>query len=98
MLASGPNRGLVAKGTEQVHAWRLNDTRGAGLRLALRGMKDNRRGVGAIVELRAGPLYRRIYWRGEPQLIGLGSAKRVELVRVTWPNGVVQNVFDLAAD
>jgi hypothetical protein len=30
------------------------------LSLALEGVKDNARGVGAIVELRAGDLYRRV--------------------------------------
>ncbi len=60
------------------------------LRLALRGFKDNRRGVGAVVELLAGPVYRRAYWRGEATTFGLGGEDEVDVLRVTWPNGVVQ--------
>jgi hypothetical protein len=62
-------------------------------RLALRGIKDNRRGVGSIVEVRSGKSYRRIYWRGEPVTIGLGDMSEASVVRITWPNGVVQNTL-----
>lgn len=60
------------------------------LRLGFRGVKDNRRGVGAIVEVRAQETYRRLYWRGEATLVGVGGHAETDLVRVTWPNGVVQ--------
>lgn len=62
-------------------------------RLALRGIKDNRRGVGSIVEVRSGKTYRRIYWAGEPISIGLGDLDEASVVRITWPNGVVQNTL-----
>jgi hypothetical protein len=61
------------------------------LRVSLRGTRDDRRGVGAIVEVRAGAVYRRIFWRGEPVVVGLGGAERADVVRVSWPNGVVQS-------
>ena len=61
--------------------------------LTLVGKKDNRRGVGAVVELSAGGQYQRIYWRGESQRIGLGPAQSIDWMRVLWPNGVVQ--YDL---
>jgi hypothetical protein len=44
-----------------------------GLALALLGYKDNARGVGGIVELRAERLYERVYMRGRPELLGLGG-------------------------
>jgi tetratricopeptide (TPR) repeat protein len=65
----------------------------ARLDLTLAGRKDNRRGVGAIVDLRAGGEYQRVYWRGERQKLGLGAAEQLDWLRVTWPNGVVQ--YDL---
>jgi tetratricopeptide (TPR) repeat protein len=68
----------------------------AGILLALEGVKDNTRGVGAVVEVRAGPVYRQIYWSGEPVLIGTGG-RPAESLRVTWPNGVFQNQADTAA-
>ena len=48
-------------------------TSGRAFRLSPRGLRDNRRAVGAIVEVRAHGVYRRIFWRGAPQLIGIGS-------------------------
>jgi hypothetical protein len=73
----------------------LAEGTGKGLALAFQGHKDNARGLGAIVELRAGHRYRRVYYRGQPELAGFGGA-RLDMVRVTWPNGVVQGMFDLA--
>ncbi len=67
------------------------------LRLTLQGIKDEPRGRGAIVEVRAGPHYQRLYSRGEPLLIGLGGREQADVLRITWPNGVVQNVLDLQA-
>ncbi len=54
------------------------------------GLKDNKQGVGAIVEIRAEELYRRIYWRGDPVLIGVDGKKLIDVVRITWPNGIRQ--------
>ncbi len=68
---------------------------GRGARFAWRGLRDNRRAVGAIVEVRAGRIYRRIDWRGEPEVIGVGDAPRIDVLRVTWPNGVVTTRLDV---
>jgi len=65
--------------------------------LALEADKDNRRGVGAVVEVRAGSVYRRIFWTGEPRTVGIGAAERADLVRVTWPTGVVQHEIGVPA-
>ena len=65
---------------------------------ALKGVKDNRRGKGAIVELVYGPVYRRLYWSGEPTLIGTHGAATVDVLRVSWPNGVVQSAIHAPAE
>ena len=68
------------------------------IRLALYAPeRDNRRGVGAVVEIRAGELYRRIFWTGEPETIGLGDRESIDILRVTWPRGVEQHDLDVAA-
>ena len=72
-----------------VHATR---SKNHGQRLAIRGRKDNRRGVGAVVELRAGPIYRRTFWTGVPELFGFGQRPEADLARLTWPNGVIQYI------
>ncbi len=58
--------------------------------LQLMGTKDNSHGVGALVELRSGKQYRRVYARGEPLLLGLGEHAQGDVLKVTWPNGVPQ--------
>lgn len=68
---------------------------GNSLRLWLAGDKDNRRGVGAIVEVRSGPAYRRHFWEGEPKTIHVGDAATVDMIRVNWPNGVTQTLVDV---
>ncbi len=67
------------------------------LHLALRGAKDNRRGVGAVVEMRAGGQYQRVYWRGEPTALGLGAAEAIDWMRIVWPNGVIQYEIESVA-
>ncbi len=69
-----------------------------GRRVDFKGKRDNPRAIGAIVEFRAGPIYRRIYWRGGPQLLGVGTQPRLDVLRVTWPNGNVNTRLDLALD
>jgi tetratricopeptide (TPR) repeat protein len=59
------------------------------------GLRDNRRAIGALVEYRAGPIYRRIYWRGQPALLGAGKQPRLEVLRVTWPNGSLSTDLDV---
>lgn len=66
---------------------------GRSLVLELRGQKDNRQAVGAIVELRSGARYGRWLQRGSRWVGGLGGGK-ADLVRMTWPNGVVQYLMD----
>lgn len=68
---------------------------GNGARLSFRGLRDNRRAVGAVVEYRSGGVYRRIYSRGEPELATSGASKSLDLLRITWPNGVVQTDVDV---
>jgi tetratricopeptide (TPR) repeat protein len=60
------------------------------------GLKDNRRAVGAVIEARTRGLYRRIYWRGEPELVGCGPYDKIDVARTTWPNGSVQPMLDVA--
>lgn len=63
--------------------------------LDFRGLRDNKRAVGSIVEVRAGPVYRRIYWRGGPLLLGVGDQARLDVLRIHWPNGTVNTEIDV---
>ena len=57
------------------------------------GKKDNRQGVGAIVEVRAGKAYRRSSCAA-PEVVGIGN-QSADVVRITWPNGVVSQETDV---
>ncbi|MSR47991.1 MAG: hypothetical protein EXS13_13185 [Planctomycetes bacterium] len=79
---------------EGVGLWCLEVPAGRSLALDLRGGKDNRQAVGAIVELRYGSRYSRRLMRGTQYVVGIGGESKAELVRISWPNGVVQHLID----
>ncbi len=70
---------------------------GAWLAIPLQGIKNNLLGVGARVEIKAGGLYQARIVRAGELHVGLGGAPRADVVRVTWPNGIVQNELDVEA-
>ena len=55
--------------------------------------KNNRFGIGARVEVRAGDLYQ-VHTVTDPTLlIGLGGRLKADVIRVHWPNGVPQDLY-----
>ncbi|MEZ6015315.1 MAG: FG-GAP-like repeat-containing protein [Planctomycetota bacterium] len=68
---------------------------GHGVYVKFFGRKDNRQAVGAVLEARAKQLYRRVLLTGEPELVGLDELSALDVMRVTWPNGVVQHRLDV---
>jgi len=85
-----------ARATEAgLEIFRCEGPVGRAARLEPLGLKDNRRAVGAVLEVRTRGLYRRIYWRGEPELVGCGAYPRLDVVRTTWPNGSLQTMLDV---
>ncbi|WP_419191494.1 FG-GAP-like repeat-containing protein [Engelhardtia mirabilis] len=66
-----------------------------GVQVGFKGVKDNPRGVGGILHVRAGDLYTRRYLRGEPVLVGAGERETLDVVRMVWPNGVIQSELDV---
>ncbi len=55
-------------------------------------------GLGGEIEVRTGLHVQRQPIVGPVAHFGLGGATRAEVVRIMWPNGVLQSEFDLAAD
>jgi len=76
----------------------VSEASSAWLALRLAGKKVNKRGVGAVVEIASGGHYQRRVCRTGRVRFGLGGLDRVDVVRVTWPNGVAQNVIGPALD
>jgi tetratricopeptide (TPR) repeat protein len=61
------------------------------LRVQLEGVKNLKLAQGAVVEVKAGAWYQKRVYSGVPLLFGLRDYAEIDTVRITWPNGLVQN-------
>jgi len=68
------------------------------LALSLNGVKNLKRAPGAEIEVKAGFSYQKKIYQGLPLSFGLGPHKAVDTVRITWPNGLIQNEPQRRAD
>ena len=77
------------------------------LRLALKGLNDNKSAIGTKVEVFSGGIRQKFEVYGSsgylgqnsPYLtIGLGQAKVADVLRLTWPTGVLQDEIEVAAN
>lgn len=74
------------------------------LRVQLKGLNDNKTGVGTKIEIFAGSLSQKFEMTGAGYLgqsatdlvVGLGQNKQVDVVRLLWPTGVVQDEIEVA--
>ncbi len=84
LVAVSRDGGLVRLGNRTVsdHRW---------LRVGLTGVKNLKLAPGAEVEVKAGARYQKKTYHGVPLHFGLASYDEVDAVRVTWPNGLIQN-------
>lgn len=55
--------------------------------------KNNYFGIGAKVEIRAGELYQTMVVTDPNVYFGLGNKTQADVIRITWTNGVPQNIF-----
>lgn len=55
--------------------------------------KNNFFGIGAKVELRSGDLYQTMVVTQPSIHFGIGARTRADVIRITWTNGVPQNIF-----
>ncbi len=79
--------------------------RNQSVRLDLRGLADNKSGIGTKVEVFAGPLWQKLEVTGAGYLgqsatpvdVGIGHATSVDMLRLLWPTGVVQDEISVRA-
>jgi Flp pilus assembly protein TadD len=57
----------------------------------LKGVRSLKLAQDALVEIKAGSLYRHQFYTGVPLLFDAGDHATVDTVRITWPNGLIQN-------
>jgi tetratricopeptide (TPR) repeat protein len=61
------------------------------LAVRLEGVKNLKLAPGAEVEVKAGRIYLKRSYHGTPLVFGLGGRSEADTVRITWPNGLIQN-------
>lgn len=61
------------------------------MRVGLAGLRNLKLARAAEVEVKAGASYQKQIYAGVPLSFGLGAEKMVDTVRITWPNGLIQN-------
>jgi hypothetical protein len=68
------------------------------LEVKMIGYKSNAQGIGSVVEVKAGNYYNKVVVTGSPMRIFAGNLSKVDVVRVTWPNAVIQNWIEVNTD
>jgi len=68
------------------------------LEFKLDGYKSNKQGIGTVVELKSGNFYKKVEVTGDPVRVFTGDLSKLDVVRVTWPNAIVQNSIDVATN
>jgi Tfp pilus assembly protein PilF len=61
------------------------------VRVQLKGVRSLKLAQDALVEIKAGSLYRREFYNGVPLLLDAAAYPSLDVVRITWPNGLIQN-------
>ena len=83
---------LLSRSQDGSLAWYLQEEPvGSWLALSLQGDKNNALGVGSTVEVKGGGLYQLRQLRHSELHFGLGARDSLDVVRITWPNGIIQN-------
>ncbi len=62
------------------------------------GFKSNKQGIGNVVEFKAGNFYKKAMATGDPVRVYTGGLTKLDVVRTTWPNQVVQNSIEVATN
>ncbi|HVT60586.1 MAG TPA: FG-GAP-like repeat-containing protein [Thermoanaerobaculia bacterium] len=88
----------VVRADGSLHLLR-NTTATANRWLAVRlvGVRNPKLAAGARVEVKAGSSYQKRLYRGTPLVFGMRGRERADTVRITWPNGLIQNETRQAA-
>ncbi len=68
--------------TKTTHRW---------ARVQITGVKNLKLAFNSEVEIKSGPFYQKLLYRGVPLTFGLRDFDTIDTVRITWPNGLIQN-------
>lgn len=68
------------------------------IRVQLQGVRSLKLAQDALVEVKAGSLYHRQFYAGVPLSFDLAEHASADVIRITWPNGLIQNEVRQAAN
>ena len=68
------------------------------IRVQLKGVRSLKLAQDALIEMKAASLYRRQFYEGVPLLFDAGDHASIDVIRITWPNGLIQNEVRQVAD
>jgi hypothetical protein len=74
-----------------IHFLRNQSQQSHWIRVQLKGVRSLKLAQDALVEMKAGTLYRRQFYNGVPLTFDAGEHASVDVIRITWPNGLIQN-------
>ncbi len=75
--------------------WNEGGSANGYLEISLAGPRGIQDGVGAWLEVHTGTLVQSSRITTQPVRAGIGMATRLDVVRVTWPDGAVENLIDV---
>ncbi len=71
---------------------------GRWVEVKMTGFKSNNMGIGSVVEFKAGDFYNKVVVTTNPVRVFAGDLAKLDVIRVTWPNAVIQNWIDVPTD
>lgn len=72
-------------------------TKNPSIRIGITGVKNIKLAPDARVEVKAGRFYQKKIYRGVPLVFALPGSPAAETIRITWPNGLIQNEMNQKA-
>lgn len=81
----------VNAGGDLYVALNRTETANRWLRVRLTGVKAPKAARGTVVEVKAGGRYQKHVYEAAPLHIGIRGYAKVDTIRITWPNGLIQN-------
>lgn len=96
LLLAGTNGGIYLLRNDGGNINHYVNMKLVGLRTG--SAKNNHFGIGAKVEVRSGDLYQTKVVTKPGVHFGLGHRKNADIIRITWTNGVPQNIFRPGVD
>ncbi|MBZ5515770.1 MAG: FG-GAP-like repeat-containing protein [Acidobacteriia bacterium] len=68
------------------------------LEVKMTGYKSNSQGIGSVLEFKAGNFYNKVLVTSDRVRVYAGDLPELDVVRVTWPNAVIQNWVNIATN